>query len=233
MNLHILFCPPTEGTVLPTSVIALSLEDEVQYRCAGFVQAEIERYADELEELAPNADDGSEEEESDGEESGNESRPRRKKGKRSRGKKSAEVPTDKSSSSHLEREYAFMNVIATFLRAIKTGAIHYGHSATILAHYGRLGPVFDLCSKVIVDILREEGMYNGQGSTVVEVVLQSLREVSVPVQYTCPTHSDVITVLPALSRWHHRLRRPYHFPSQGARCLSHDSWCTPCCCAPS
>ena len=174
MNLHILFCQPSEGTVLPTSVLAITLADEVQYRCAGFVQAEIERYADALEEESPEEEDEDEESDRDSEDEG---KSKRKKAKKVKGKKPLEA-SDKSSSSHLEREYAFMNVIATFLRAIKTGAIHYRHAATLLTHYGRLGPVFDLCSKVIVDILREEGMYNGQGAAVVEVILQSLRDVS-------------------------------------------------------
>ncbi|THH30478.1 hypothetical protein EUX98_g3693 [Antrodiella citrinella] len=178
MNLHILFCQSPGDAPLPTSTIALSFTDEVQYRCAGFVQAEIERYAEELEELAPDAEDESDEEESDLSDSGDEDAPKRKKRKKGKGKKAAAAAAtvNKSSSSHLEREYAFMNVIATFLRAIKTGAIHYRHSSTLLAHFGRLGPVYDLCSKVIVDILREEGMYNGQGAAVVEVFLQSLQD---------------------------------------------------------
>ena len=61
--------------------------------------------------------------------------------------------------AQLEKEYVFMGVITTFLRAIRAGVIHYRYAATILAHYGRLGPTFDLCTKVIVEILREEGMY--------------------------------------------------------------------------
>ena len=51
----------------------------------------------------------------------------------------------------------FIGVVTTFLRAIRAGVIHFRHAATILAHYGRLGPTFDLCSKVIVEILREAG----------------------------------------------------------------------------
>lgn len=72
-----------------------------------------------------------------------------------------------------------MGVMATFLRAIRAGAIHFRHAATLLAHYSRLGPSFDLCAKVIVDILREEGMYNDNGEIVVAVILQALREVSI------------------------------------------------------
>lgn len=78
----------------------------------------------------------------------------------------------------MEKEYVFIGVITTFLRAIRAGVIHFRHSATILAHYGRLGPTFDLCSKVIVEILREEGMYKDNGDAVVAIICQALQEVS-------------------------------------------------------
>ena len=81
------------------------------------------------------------------------------------------------SRAKLEREYIFLSVIATFLRAIRAGAVHFRHTATLLAHYGRLGPSFDLCVKVIVDILREEGMYKDNGEAVVAIILQALRDV--------------------------------------------------------
>ena len=73
----------------------------------------------------------------------------------------------------------FIGVMATFLRAIKAGVIHFRHAVTLLTHYGRLGPVFDHCAKIVVEILREEGMYKSNGETVVAVVLQALREVCV------------------------------------------------------
>lgn len=65
MNLHVLFCPTEtvgpDGSAFPTAPLALSLDDEVQYRCAGFIQAEIERYAEELGETVPTLDKGSDE----------------------------------------------------------------------------------------------------------------------------------------------------------------------------
>jgi cohesin complex subunit SA-1/2 len=51
--------------MLPMASVSLCLDDEVQYRCAGYIQAEIERYAEALD-----VGDGDEEEEvldSDGE----------------------------------------------------------------------------------------------------------------------------------------------------------------------
>ena len=69
--------------------------------------------------------------------------------------------------------------MSTFLRAIRAGAIHVRHGAVLLAHYGRLGSTFDECSKVMVDVLREEGMYNGNPDVVVSIVTQAIREVCV------------------------------------------------------
>jgi cohesin complex subunit SA-1/2 len=61
MNLHILFCPTqtigADGGLLPIAALALTLDDEVQYRCAGYIQAEIERYAEEIADGTPVTDD--------------------------------------------------------------------------------------------------------------------------------------------------------------------------------
>ena len=38
--------------------MALSLDDEIQYRCAGYIQAEIERYAEFLEGQEGEEEDG-------------------------------------------------------------------------------------------------------------------------------------------------------------------------------
>lgn len=73
-----------------------------------------------------------------------------------------------------------MATISTFLRAIRAGAIDVKHGVILLAHYGRLGPVFDLCTKVIIDVLRDEGMYNENGEVVVQVATQGLKEVCFP-----------------------------------------------------
>jgi len=72
-----------------------------------------------------------------------------------------------------------MGVISTFLRAIRAGAIHPSHSAVLLTHHGRLGVAFDHCSKIVVDVLREEGMYKGHGDVVVSVITSALKDVSI------------------------------------------------------
>ncbi|KAI0827388.1 hypothetical protein BC628DRAFT_1369278 [Trametes gibbosa] len=183
LTLHILFCPSEttapDGSMLPTAALPLSLDDEVQHRCAGFVQAEIERYADEIAESEPAEEHGSDEESDDQEDDEPEEQPKGKRGRAGKGKSAAKAvsPTPRPESrSQLEKEYVFIGVVTTFLRAIRAGVIHIRHSATILAHYGRLGPSFDLCSKVIVEILREEGMYKENGEVVVDIICKALQE---------------------------------------------------------
>lgn len=197
MTLHILFCTERTMTsdrrVLPTAAFPLELDDEVQYRCAGFIQAAIEQYAEVMEEGA--APDGEEHPSESGESSGEDNVP----AKSNKGKGKAKSPVVKGKSvpgsllitndlrlhcpeqpltrSRLEQEYVFMGTISTFLRAIRAGAVSLRHSAVLLAHYGRLGPAFDLCTKVIIDNLREEGMYRDNGDIVVEIVTQALKEV--------------------------------------------------------
>lgn len=83
-----------------------------------------------------------------------------------------------TSKPQLEQEYAFNATMTGFLRALRAGVIQVQQGAVLLAHYGRLGPAFDLSSKLMIDILREEGMYKDNGQLVVDVVVNSLKEVS-------------------------------------------------------
>jgi hypothetical protein len=72
MDLHILFArKPEEDVEAGTPSLSLHLDVEVQFRCSEFVQKEISRFKDHLQESYPQAKggdtDGSGAEESDGE----------------------------------------------------------------------------------------------------------------------------------------------------------------------
>jgi len=67
--------------------------------------------------------------------------------------KSSVKPGQAPTRSLLEQEYQFMATVSTFLCAIHAGAVHFKHSDILLAN---LGPSFDLCTKVIIDVLRTE-----------------------------------------------------------------------------
>lgn len=178
LDLHVLFSDAqslaADGSPLPLASVALSLDDEIQYRCAGYVQAEIERYAEFLEGQEDGEEDGdgsagSSDEE--GEKVGN-----KEKEKKVKNVKKPRTEENKGFQALLEQEYLFIDVMSTFLRAIRAGAVNVQHGAIVLAHYGRLGLAFDTCSKVIVEILREEGMMKDNAEIVITVVTQALQE---------------------------------------------------------
>ncbi|KAF9011840.1 hypothetical protein BDQ17DRAFT_1396897 [Cyathus striatus] len=179
LDLHVLFCASerltADGRQLPTATIALSMADELQYRCAGYIQAEIERYAELTGENAdpkPNDENSDDDGSSDGEQP---SKEQEKVLKARKGRKQSE-DVDETSISRLEHEYLFIDVISTFLRAIRAGVVNVQHGAVLLAHYGRLGLAFDMCSKLLNDILREEGMEKNNGDVVVTVLTKALSE---------------------------------------------------------
>jgi hypothetical protein len=87
--------------------------------------------------------------------------------------------------SRLEREYVLNALLATFIRAIRVGVINTTHSAIVLAHYDHLGSGFDTNIKVVIDFLRDLGMFRGQGHIVAEVVTRALQEVRISKPTTC------------------------------------------------
>ena len=164
---------------------------EVQHRCAGFIQAELERYAEELRASEPSdapADAESElsdaEEEQDEDDDGNSSAPAPKKGKK--GKKAAPAAAaaaDKTparpTQEFLQRQQQLCQTLSHFIAAIRLGTFDIKHAAGVLAYHGRLGHIFDSCSKVLVETLREEGVYAGRPDMACNVILDALKQVSI------------------------------------------------------
>jgi cohesin complex subunit SA-1/2 len=241
--MHVLFSAQTtaeDGSARSTAVLGLTLDDEAQYRCAGYIQAEIERFA---ELLASTATDDADDEASDSASDSEEGTPKAKKAKpkKKKNKRAADVEHDMGELSRssgiirahagadappppsvLQHEYAFLKVVASFLRAVCTGAINVRHGAVLLASYGRLGPAYDLCVKALIDALRDEGIRQGNGAVVSEAIIQAIRDVSARL------HDKVwpLTLLPlpvilTLPRGRGGLRGEYDRARQGAGPLPH------------
>ncbi|KAJ4490347.1 hypothetical protein J3R30DRAFT_3693942 [Lentinula aciculospora] len=182
LDLHVLFlsAPNDMADMLPS--LTLVMNDEVQWRCAGYVQAEVERYADGVDNSRHDEGSDTEDEQSDdGESEGNDdARGQSKKNKKAyenkTGSKEHDSEVDFASRPLLEQEYVFIDVISTFLRAMRTGVIQVRHGAVLLAHYGRLGPAFDSCAKLVVDVLKDEGLPGDNGQLIVLVVTQAMKE---------------------------------------------------------
>ncbi|XP_006455307.1 hypothetical protein AGABI2DRAFT_121237 [Agaricus bisporus var. bisporus H97] len=180
LDLHVLFAPvPKEAADSGDGDFTLTLDDETQHRCAGYLQAEIERFVELLEDDATHTEPkpATDDEQASADEEDERSKSKSKEtGKAAQGKKSQKKEVDTESRSWLEREYLFIDVISTFLRAVRAGAINIQHGSVLLAHYGRLGVAFDTCVKVVVDILREEGLAGGNGEIIVAVVTKAVQE---------------------------------------------------------
>ncbi|PFH50849.1 hypothetical protein AMATHDRAFT_3582 [Amanita thiersii Skay4041] len=182
LDIHVLFTPilGEDEESFPTNQLPLTLDDETQYRCAGYMQAEIERYAELVGESHERPE--SEHESGSGSEESDDEQPPQKQVKKKQVKptaqraKSVETRLDVLSRAELEQEYLFIDVVTTYLRAIRIGAINPRHGAVLLAHYGRLGSAFDICTKIIIDVLREEGMSNDNADVVVTVVTHAMQE---------------------------------------------------------
>lgn len=100
-----LFCPTqavaADGSPLPTASLTLTLDDEIQYRCASYVQAEIERYAEEIVADVPDSGRDEDASESDGDEHGK-ARSKEPKGKVSKDAKTAHALSSGGYLPHLD-----------------------------------------------------------------------------------------------------------------------------------
>ncbi len=103
MNLHILFCPPRglEAEDPPRTLLSLTLDEEVQFRCAALVQAEIERFAEEVAEH-DEATDRSDDEGASGDDDAAPKKGRRKNKKALNGTAAVPVGTSIHSLSYLD-----------------------------------------------------------------------------------------------------------------------------------
>jgi cohesin complex subunit SA-1/2 len=79
---------------------------------------------------------------------------------------------------HTQSELLFLQLASVFVAAIRTGVLEVEHAKEPLAHYGRFGPTYDAIVKKLVDVLRDEGIYNRESDMVQAVASMALQSVS-------------------------------------------------------
>ncbi|WVF68116.1 hypothetical protein IAT40_002879 [Kwoniella sp. CBS 6097] len=76
----------------------------------------------------------------------------------------------------VEEDLPFLQYTAVFVAAIRVGVLEVEHAKEPLAHYGRFGPSYDGIVKKLVDVLRDEGLYNKEADTVQHVAGAALQQ---------------------------------------------------------
>ena len=153
--------------------LQLECSDELQYRCAGFIEAEIQQYASESglnqfenpPEENDDDDDALSQQDLQSEAEPNELQ-------RTQGANPLLKPFER-----LEIDYTFNESISTFVKALVLDVIHLRHACHIMAHLGRFTNLFDECVKYLVDHVRDEGLYN-DSKVAVQVLQDTFDKVS-------------------------------------------------------
>ncbi|KAG8818564.1 hypothetical protein FRC17_010784 [Serendipita sp. 399] len=165
IRLHLMF-----GMHSPRPDLQISMDEQVQYRFAGYIQAVIEEFAETLESERtgeePDAEDQSDMETED-----YNNVKRRKRA--NRGNKANPLSTP--SLGRLEQDYLFHETIVPFIQAIRSETISLEHSAIVLAHFGRFGSMYDQLSRVLIEMLRTRWQ-QGDSNAVVSVVQSAMRQ---------------------------------------------------------
>ncbi|KAK4048718.1 cohesin complex subunit [Microbotryomycetes sp. JL221] len=167
------------------------MSDELQARCAGFIEAEIERYSEELASTREEDDEEAQSGTAEDDEGSDTDTGKRKSKKKSQKKaakqsKDAGMPKRKSAKEvqeahqkELKRLLAarrFEQVVHPFVRAIHAGTLDLQHATVLIHRFEHFGSGFDHWCKLLIQDLRDEGIYtiNGSGK-VVEVLTSTLK----------------------------------------------------------
>ncbi|UZJ56677.1 hypothetical protein CBS101457_005997 [Exobasidium rhododendri] len=197
VDLHILFAALDASSDQERSAEAPSLRLkcslETQATLNIFVTSELSHYPDEIKgsegeeggaDSAAEEDDEEEEDDSDDDDSTVQA----KKGPLSRQKKKKATTTSSTTKKRqgegralptlefLQREMNFISTISHFISAIRLGIVHVKYSVGLLSRYSRIGPIYDACLRVLVELLRDVGIHEGRPEQVCKVILDSLWE---------------------------------------------------------
>ncbi|TIB79533.1 hypothetical protein E3Q23_00093 [Wallemia mellicola] len=162
---------------------SIEFSEEIQLRCMGYVEAEIEQFA---QDCRFNADEGNEEDDdevSEGDDSSDDeaqSKTKKKTKATSKAKQSKKTKKQESTLAlqpdHIDKTYEFSEMIAVTVKSIRLGVMPIDKLPVILAHHGRFGVLFDSLNKLALDAIREISLYAGSEYYlgIVQVISSSL-----------------------------------------------------------
>lgn len=101
---------------------------------------------------------------------------------------------DEQSLEEAQREFQFLQMVSAFVAAVRCGVLDVEQAKEPLMHYGRFGSTYDTVVKKLVDVLRDEGIYNNEATTVQHVISEALQNVS------CTIGSELTPVFHHLPR---------------------------------
>lgn len=172
METAILFADnrPKEFSTEISKHTSIDFSEETQLRCMGYVESEIEKFAEEGQFNADDEEEAAEEAQDDNESSDDDEAPRSKK-RKSKATPKKQTPKQKRQKKqdltlalHPDRinyTYEFSETIAVVVKAIRLGVLSIDKLPVILAHHGRFGALFDSLNKLALDAIREIALYAG------------------------------------------------------------------------
>ncbi|TIA69903.1 hypothetical protein E3P91_03380 [Wallemia ichthyophaga] len=173
MEIVILFADnrPKELSTEVSKHTSMEFSEETQLRCMGYVESEIDKFAEEIHVNADNDDDEAAEEiQNDKQSSDEDEAPKIKKRKSKTTPKKQAPKQNKQKKQELtlalqpdriNYTYEFSETIAVVVKAIRLGVLSIDKLPVILAHHGRFGVLFDSLNKLALDAIREIALYAG------------------------------------------------------------------------
>lgn len=151
-----------------------SMHPESQQSCVQAVLANIEQYLNAASETTQSDTDLNEDGPDVSVEEGSTAATRitKKTGSRVQSRE----PMPDTSVAALAGEVQLNQSVSPLISAIRLGLIDVGLSAPLLGKFGRVGRMYDILLKILVDVLREEAILSKEGDKVVPVIIDSLKE---------------------------------------------------------
>jgi hypothetical protein len=191
--------------------LVLMMDEQTQSRCAGFIEAEIERFADDkmdqtASQEAAAADGMSDEDEDD--EAWNADKGRYVflfllvfscndplMGNRS----APSLKTDETDQAKLAQNNRFISTVSRFIMGLRLDIISTQHADIIFAYHGRFGGEYDVICKALAEELRFVACTTSRGGQVAKVVISSMEKVCAVRLAAAPCLHSSVYLVPARS----------------------------------